>query len=95
MVGKLIFLPYVVAEKFNKNTDAYDYTMKISDIKVNGKTTNVTRLMPKGKPDINWTTQSVSTEDYDFGTLGILPKTLRTLFSTTCFVIPQNNENLK
>ena len=80
-----------------KNTDAYDYTMKISDIKVNAvKTTNVTATYAEsGKPDINWTTQSVSTEDYDFGALGDIAKEFKdATHTTTCFVIPQSYENL-
>lgn len=81
-----------------KNTDAYDYTMKISDIKVNAvKTTNVTATYAEsGKPDINWTTQSVSTEDYDFGALGDIAEEFKdATHTTTCFVIPQSNENLE
>lgn len=70
-----------------KNTDAYDYTMKISDIKVNAvKTTNVTATYAEsGKPDINWTTQSVSTEDYDFGALGDIAEEFKdATHTTTC-----------
>ena len=61
------------------------------------KTTNVTATYAEsGKPDINWTTQSVSTEDYDFWSIRDIAEELRTLpITTTCFVIPQSNENLK
>lgn len=81
-----------------ENTDAHNYTMKISDIKVNAvKTTNVTATYNEsGKPDINWTTQSVSTEDYDFGTLEDIAREFKdATHTTTCFVIPQSNENLE
>lgn len=81
-----------------ENTDAHEYTMKISDIKVNAiKTTNVTATYKEsGKPNINWTTQNVSTEDYDFGTLEDIAEDFKdNTHTTTCFVIPQSNENLE
>ena len=61
------------------------------------KTTNVTATYAEsGKPDINWTTQSVSTEDYDFGALEDIAEEFKdATHTTTCFVIPQSNENLE
>lgn len=81
-----------------ENTDSHNYKMKISDIKVNAvKTTNVTATYDEsGKPNIDWTTQSVSTEDYDFGILEDIAKDFEdATHTTTCFVIPQSNENLE
>lgn len=81
-----------------ENRDSHNYKMKISDIKVNAvKTTNVTATYDKsGKPNIDWTTQSVSTEDYDFGILEDIAEDFEdATHTTTCFVIPQSNENLE
>lgn len=81
-----------------ENTDSRNYKMKISDIKVNAvKNANVTATYNEsGKPDINWTTQSGSTEDYDFGTLEDIAEEFEgATHTTTCFVIPQSNENLE
>lgn len=81
-----------------ENTDSRNYKMEISDIKVNAvKTTNVTAAYAESeRPNINWTTQNVPTEDYDFGTLKDIAEEFKdATHTTTCFVIPQSNENLE
>lgn len=81
-----------------KNTDSYDYIMKISDIKVKAvkTTTGTATYNSNGAPTINWETTSAATEDYDFGTLeDIAAEVIDDSHSTTCFVIPQSNENLE
>lgn len=80
-----------------KNTDSYDYIMKISDIKVNAvKTATGTATYGEEKPSILWDTQSASKEDYDFGTLNDIAEEVGDdTHSTTCFVIPQENQNLE
>lgn len=81
-----------------KNTDSYDYKMEISDIKVNAiKTTKGTATYSEsGAPSIVWNTQDALTEEYDFGILGdIAEEFTDDTHTTTCFVIPQNNEQLE
>ncbi|MCE9042441.1 fimbrillin family protein [Parabacteroides distasonis] len=84
-----------------ENKDSHDYIMEISDIKVNAvKTTKGTATYNStgsGAPTIDWDTESaLKKEDYDFGTLNdIAEKVGDGAHSTTCFVIPQSNENLE
>ena len=79
------------------NSDSYDYTMKISDIKVNAvKTATGTAIYKAEKPSIVWDTQSASQEEYNFGTLEDIAEDFdETTHTTTCFVIPQDNKNLQ
>ncbi len=81
-----------------KNTDSYDYKMEISDIKVTAvKTADGTATYNEsGVPSIVWNTQDASTEEYDFGTIDDIAEPVNgDSHSTTCFVIPQNNEKLE
>lgn len=83
-----------------ENTDSHDYIMEISDIKVNAvKTTTGTATYNStgsGAPTIDWETESASTAEYDFGTLeDIAEDFTENTHTTTCFVIPQNNQNLE
>lgn len=83
-----------------ENKDSYDYIMEISDIKVNAvKTTKGTATYNStgsGAPTIDWETESASKDDYDFGTLNDIAEEVGDdTHSTTCFVIPQSNENLE
>ena len=83
-----------------ENKDSHDYIMKISDIKVNAvKTTKGTATynsIGSGSPTIDWETESASKDDYDFGTLNDIAEEVGDdTHSTTCFVIPQSNENLE
>ncbi|MFK2809543.1 fimbrillin family protein [Bacteroides fragilis] len=80
-----------------ENTDSPDYTMKISDIKVSAvKTTKGTATYGKEKPTILWeTTSSTPKAEYDFGTIEDIAEEFKEdTHTTTCFVIPQSNENL-
>ncbi|EIY66562.1 Fimbrillin-like protein [Bacteroides ovatus CL03T12C18] len=79
------------------NSDSHDYTMKISDIKVNAvKTATGTAIYKAEKPSIVWDTQSASQEEYNFGTLEDIAEDFdETTHTTTCFVIPQDNKNLQ
>lgn len=80
------------------NTDSYDYKMEISDIKVNAvkTTTGTATYNESGAPSINWKHQDVSTEEYDFGTLGDIAEEFTDgTHTTTCFVIPQPNTSLE
>lgn len=81
------------------NTDSHDYIMKISDIKVNAVKTceGSATYAVNGAPSIEWKTQSVSTADYDFGTIDDIAEepVSGDSHSTTCFVIPQPNTNLQ
>lgn len=80
------------------NTDSYDYKMEISDIKVNAvkTTTGTATYNESGAPSIKWESQDVSTEEYDFGTLGDIAEEFTDgTHTTTCFVIPQPNTNLE
>ena len=80
-----------------KNTDAHDYILKISDIKVRAvKTSNGSATYSEsGAPSIDWETQDVSTEEYDFGTIEDIAEPVSgDSHSTTCFVIPQSNKDL-
>ncbi len=79
------------------NTDSHDYIMKISDIKVNAvkNCEGSATYAASGAPTIVWTTQGVSTAEYDFGELAdIAEEFAETTHSTTCFVIPQPNTDL-
>lgn len=78
------------------NTDSYDYIMEISDIKVNAiKTTTGTATYGEEKPSIEWDTQSASSEEYNFGTIGDIAEPVAgDSHSKTCFVIPQSNGKL-
>lgn len=80
-----------------ENKDSHDYIMEISDIKVNAvKTTKGTATYKAEKPSIVWDTQSASQEEYNFGTLEDIAEDFdETTHTTTCFVIPQSNENLE
>lgn len=81
-----------------ENTDAHDYTMKISDIKVNAvkSTTGTATYKQDGKPTISWTIQDVPVDEYEFGTLEDIAREFKdATHTTTCFVIPQSNENLE
>lgn len=80
-----------------ENTDSHDYIMEISDIKVNAvKTATGTATYGEEKLTIDWETESASKEDYDFGTLNdIAAEVGDDTHSTTCFVIPQENQNLE
>lgn len=77
------------------NQDSYDYTMEISDIKVNGvKTATGTYTYNASDNLIDWTADN-SKGDYDFGTLSDIAQAVGTnTHSVVCFVIPQNNEQL-
>ena len=80
------------------NTDSPDYIMKISDIKVNAvkNCEGSATYAASGAPSIEWETQSVSTVDYNFGTIeDIAAPVSGDSHSTTCFVIPQPNTNLQ
>lgn len=80
-----------------ENTDSHDYTMKISDIKVNAvKTATGTATYKAEKPSIVWETQSASQEEYNFGILeDIAENFAENTHTTTCFVIPQDNDKLQ
>ncbi len=80
-----------------ENTDSHDYIMEISDIKVNAvKTATGTATYKAEKPSIVWDTQSALQEEYNFGTLeDIAADFTENTHTTTCFVIPQNNQNLE
>lgn len=83
-----------------ENTDSHDYIMEISDIKVNAvKTATGTATYNStgnGVPTIDWETESATAVEYDFGTLeDIAADFTENTHSTTCFVIPQNNQNLE
>ncbi|MCS2930663.1 fimbrillin family protein [Bacteroides ovatus] len=79
------------------NSDSHDYKMKISDIKVKAvKTATGTATYKAEKPSIVWETQSASQEEYNFGTLeDIAENFAENTHTTTCFVIPQNNDMLQ
>lgn len=79
------------------NSDSHNYKMKISDIKVNAvKTATGTATYKAEKPSIVWDTQSASQEEYNFGTLeDIAADFTENTHTTTCFVIPQDNEKLQ
>lgn len=79
------------------NSDSHDYKMKISDIKVKAvKTATGTATYKTEKPSIVWETQSASQEEYNFGILeDIAENFAENTHTTTCFVIPQSNENLE
>lgn len=83
-----------------ENTDSHDYIMEISDIKVNAvKTamgTATYNSTGSGAPTIDWETESALKEDYDFGTLNDIAEEVGDdTHSTTCFVIPQKNQDLE
>lgn len=80
-----------------ENKDSHDYIMEISDIKVNAvKTATGTAIYKAEKPSIVWDTQSASPEEYNFGTLEDIAKDFtENTHTTTCFVIPQDNEKLQ
>lgn len=83
-----------------ENKDSHDYTMEISDIKVNAvKTTKGTATYNptgNGAPTIDWETESATAVEYDFGTLKDIAADFdETTHTTTCFVIPQDNQNLE
>ena len=81
-----------------ENTDAHDYILKISDIKVKAVKTSKgsATYSESGAPSIDWETQDVSTEEYDFGTIEDIAEPVNgDSHSTTCFVIPQSNKDLK
>lgn len=80
-----------------KNTDSYDYTMKISDIKVNAvKTCEGSATYNTNALKFNWETSTGSQDLYDFDELAdIAEAEKKDTHSTTCFVIPQNNEQLE
>lgn len=80
-----------------KNMDSHDYTMKISDIKVNAvKTATGTAIYREEKPTIEWETESATTNDYQFDDLEDIAEEVKgDSHSTTCFVIPQENQNLE
>lgn len=80
-----------------KNTDSYDYKMEISDITVSAvKATTGTATYAEEGLKIYWDTQSAGTADYEFGTLNDIAEEFdETTHVTTCFVIPQNNEQLE
>ena len=81
-----------------KNTDSYDYTMKISDIKVEAVTTSngSASYNPSNAVKLNWETSTGSQGQYDFDELADIAEVENEdTHSTTCFVIPQNNEQLE
>lgn len=80
-----------------KNTDSHDYNMEISDITVSAvKATTGTATYEEEGLQIYWDTQSGETADYGFGTLNdIAEEFSETTHTTTCFVIPQDNEQLE
>lgn len=80
-----------------KNTDSHDYNMEISDITVSAvKATTGTATYEEEGLQIYWDTQSGETADYGFGTLNdIAEEFSETTHTTTCFIIPQDNEQLE
>lgn len=80
------------------NTDSYDYTMAISNIKVNAiKTATGKYTYNVGGNTIDWT-ESTSTGDYDFGTLSDIAQAVNpdgSTHSVELFVIPQSNAALE
>lgn len=79
------------------NSDSHDYEMEISDIKVKAvKTAKGTATYDAEKPSIVWDTQSALQKEYNFGTLkDIAANFAENTHTTTCFVIPQDNQSLK
>lgn len=83
-----------------ENKDSHDYKMKISDIKVNAVKTATGIATYKstgnGAPAIDWKTKSATKDDYQFKDLEDIAEEVKgDSHSTTCFVIPQSNENLE
>lgn len=81
-----------------ENTDAHNYTMKISDIKVNAVKTakGTATYSANGVPSVTWNTQTALSEEYNFGTLEDIAEEFKdATHTTTCFVIPQSNEDLE
>lgn len=80
------------------NTDSYDYTMAISNIKVNAiKTATGKYSYNAGGNTIDWT-EDTSTGDYDFGTLTDIAQAVNpdgSTHSVELFVIPQSNALLQ
>lgn len=81
-----------------KNTDSYAYIMKISDIKVKAVITSngSASYDASNEVELNWETSTGSQGQYDFGELAdIAEAENEDTHSTTCFVIPQSNEQLE
>lgn len=80
-----------------KNTDSPDYIMKISDIKVNAvKNCEGSATYDASALILTWDTTAGTKAEYDFGELVDIAEDFdETTHSTTCFVIPQNNEQLE
>lgn len=93
----LSFIHMLSEIKFTfNNTDSYNYTVEISDIKVNAvKTATGTCTYAESTPTINWTT-SQSNGDYEFGTLKDIAQAVdaeKHTHDVSLFVIPQGNTN--
>lgn len=80
-----------------KNTDSPDYIMEISDIKVNAvKTCEGSATYGASALTLAWNTTAGTKAEYDFGKLADIAEDFdETTHSTTCFVIPQDNEKLE
>ena len=81
-----------------KNTDSYDYTMKISDIKVEAVTTSngSASYDASNAVKLNWETSTGSQGQYTFDELADIAEVENEdTHSTTCFVIPQSNKQLE
>lgn len=80
-----------------KNTDSPDYIMKISDIKVKAvKNCEGSATYGASALTFLWNTTVGTIGEYDFGELADIAKDFdETTHSTTCFVIPQDNEKLE
>lgn len=80
-----------------KNTDSYDYIMKISDIKVDAiKTSDGSVSYTSNALVFDWKTATGSQGEYNFDELEDIAEAVNgDSHSTTCFVIPQNNKQLE
>ena len=77
-----------------KNEDSYDYTMKISDIKIGSAVKTATGTFTKENSVIAWNGTAEAT--YDFGDLeDIAEAEGEGTHEVVLFVIPQSNETLK
>lgn len=75
-----------------KNEDSYDYTMEISNIKIENAVKVATGTLVKGSTVI-W--EGTANEEYDFGTLSDIAQAEgEGTHSTDLLVIPQSNETL-
>ena len=77
-----------------KNKDSYDYTMKISDIKIGSAVKTATGTFTKTGNAIDWDGMADAT--YDFGELADIAQAEgEGTHEVVLFVIPQSNGNLK